>query len=177
MTLGQVLKQAGYQTFMSGKWHVSDNELPTMRGFDRFYGFYTGYTVNSYNPNQMGLFPPGKEHTYAPGKFYATDAITDYALDFIEQGRGDKTRPWFLYLAYQAAHFPLMAPAEEVKKYVPIYEQGWDRIREARLKRIKSLGVLGDSPELSPRSLIAPRPRTAGGFGDQHESRMGLSGS
>jgi arylsulfatase len=161
VTLGQILKQAGYQTFMSGKWHVSDKELPTQRGFDRFYGFYTGYTVNSFNPTQMGLFPPGgKEHAYAPGKFYATDAITDYALDFIEQGRADHARPWFVYLAYQAAHFPLMAPEDEIKKYVPVYQQGWDKIRESRLARIKSLGVLPDSSNLSPRSLI-PRPEIA----------------
>jgi arylsulfatase len=160
VTLGQVFRQAGYQTFMSGKWHVGDDQLPTARGFDRFYGFYSGYTVNSYNPNQMGLFPPGKEHAYAPGKFYATDAITDYALDFIEQGRRGPARPWFLYLAYQAAHFPLMAPEDEVKKYVPVYQQGWDKIRQARLGRIKSLGVLPDSSELSPRSLI-PRPDIA----------------
>ena len=110
----------------------------------------------------MALFPPGGEHAYPPGKFYATDAITDYALDFIGQGRKDRTRPWFVYLAYQAAHFPLMAPEDEVKKYVPVYEQGWDRVRDDRLRRLKSLGVLRDSAALSPRSLI-PRPTSRAG--------------
>jgi arylsulfatase A-like enzyme len=160
VTLAQVLKKAGYQTFMSGKWHVGDSQLPTERGFDRFYGFYSGYTVNSYNPNQMVLLPPGKARTYAPGTFYATDAITDYAVDFIDQGRQDKEHPWFVYLAYQAAHFPLMAPEDEIKKYVPVYEKGWDQVRQQRLARIKSLGVLEASTELSPRSLI-PRPDIA----------------
>jgi arylsulfatase len=159
VTLAEVLKGAGYQTFMSGKWHVGDM-VPTTRGFDRFYGFYTGYTTNSWNPNQMGLFPPGKTHSYAPGKFYATDAITDYALDFINQGRQNADRPWFLYLAYQAAHFPLMAPKKEVDPYVPVYKQGWDRIRDARLERIKQLGILSGSTVLSPRSLI-PKPQLA----------------
>jgi len=154
-----VLQRAGYQTFMSGKWHVGDL-LPTTRGFDQFYGFYSGYTTNSWNPNQMTLFPPGPMHAYAPGKFYATDAITDYALDFIDQGRKNPGRPWFTYLAYQAAHFPLMAPADEVAKYVPVYEQGWDRIRDQRLKRIKKLGIVSDSIVLSPRSLI-PKPELA----------------
>ncbi len=154
ITLAQALRPAGYQTFMSGKWHVGA-VLPTSRGFDRFYGFYTGYTVNSYNPNQMGLWPPGQPvHRYAPGQFYATDAITDYALDFIGQGRRDPARPWFLYLAYQAAHFPLMAPEAEVQKYVPTYLKGWDAVRDARLARLKSLGVLPESAQLSPRSLI-----------------------
>ena len=159
VTLAEVLKQAGYQTFMSGKWHVG-NVLPTARGFDRFYGFYTGYAVNSYNPNMMGLFPPGPMHAYPPGQFYATDAITDYALDFINQGRKDPSHPWFTYLAYQAAHFPLMAPAAEVAKYVPVYEQGWDKIRDQRLARIKQLGILPLSSQLSPRSAI-PKPAIA----------------
>ena len=165
VTLGTVLRSAGYQTYMAGKWHVGDM-VPTTRGFDRFYGFYSGYTVNSYNPNQMALFPPDSQppHTYAPGKFYATDAITDYAVDFVDAGRrgdqGPDAKPWFLYLAYSAAHFPLMAPAAEVKKYVPVYEKGWDAIRAERLERIKRLGVLPASSDLSPRSLI-PRPDIA----------------
>jgi arylsulfatase A-like enzyme len=159
VTLADVLKQAGYQTYMSGKWHVGDM-LPTTRGFDRFYGFYTGYSVNSYNPDMMALFPPGPMHSYPPGGFYATDAITDYALDFINQGRKDPAHPWFTYLAYQASHFPVMAPEAEVKPYVPVYEQGWDKIRDARLAKIKQLGILPASSLLSPRSAI-PRPRIA----------------
>ena len=159
VTLAEVLKQAGYQTFMSGKWHVGDM-LPTTRGFDRFYGFYTGYSVNSWNPDMMGLFPPGPMHSYPPGKFYATDAITDYALDFIDEGRKNPAHPWFTYLAYQAAHFPLMAPADEVAKYVPVYEKGWDKIRDERLARIKQLGILSGSSVLSPRSPI-PKPQIA----------------
>jgi arylsulfatase A-like enzyme len=158
-TLAQVLKGAGYSTFMSGKWHVGAI-LPTTRGFDRFYGFYTGYTTNSYNPNLMGLFPPGPMHRYPPGTFYATDAITDYALDFIHEGRQQAGKPWFCYLAYQAAHFPLMAPEAEVLPYVPVYEKGWDRVRADRLAKLKALGVLPQASELSPRSPI-PRPDLA----------------
>jgi arylsulfatase A-like enzyme len=160
VTLGQVLKHSGYQTYMAGKWHVGDHIEPTSRGFDRFYGFYSGYTVNSYNPDQMILLPPGQAHTYPPGKFYATDAITDYAEDFINQGRQDSAHPWFLYLAYSAAHFPLMAPEDEIQKYVPVYEKGWDQIREQRLARMEELGLVPKSTPLSPRSLI-PRPDVA----------------
>ncbi len=161
VTLGQVLKSAGYYTAMAGKWHVGDHIQPTARGFDDFYGFFSGYTVNSYNPNQMVRLPPGSPtHAYAPGTFYATDAITDYALDFVGKGRQDKAHPWFLYLAYQAAHFPLMAPEAEVQRYVPTYLKGWDQIRADRLAKIKRLGVLPDGAQLSPRSLI-PRPDIA----------------
>ena len=170
VTLGQVLGGAGYQTFALGKWHVGDDENPVTRGFDRFYGFVSGYTVNSYNPNQMGLFPPGCQppHRYPPGTFYATDAITDYALDFIAAGRRNPAKPWFTYLAYQAAHFPLMAPEAEVQRYVPVYERGWDRVRADRLAKLKQLGVLPTSAELTPRSRV-PDPREAkrDGVGDE----------
>ena len=161
VTLAQVLKPAGYQTFMVGKWHVGDDQPPTSRGFDESYGFYSGYTVNSYNPFQMLRLPPGRPtHRYGPGKFYATDAITDYAVDFVDQGRRDPSHPWFVYLAYQAAHFPLEAPEDEVQKYVPVYMKGWDAIRTARLAKLKASGVLPDTSVLSPRSLI-PRPDVA----------------
>ena len=164
VTLAQVLKGAGYQTFMAGKWHVGDDQLPTERGFDDFYGFYTGYTVNSYNPFQMIRLPAGgATHKYLPGAFYATDAITDYAVDFIDKGRNQQQqtgKPWFLYLAYQAAHFPLEAPEDEVQEYVPTYVRGWDAIRDTRLAKLKQLGVLSAESLLSPRSLI-PRPETA----------------
>ena len=164
VTLAQVLKGAGYQTFMAGKWHVGDDQTPTDRGFDDFYGFFSGYTVNSYNPNQMIRLPAGSPtHRYERGKFYATDAITDYAVDFVDKGRARQQqggKPWFLYLAYQAAHFPIEAPEDEVQRYVPKYLKGWDAIREARLAKIKQLGVLPADSVLSPRSLI-PRPETA----------------
>ena len=164
VTLAQVLHSAGYQTFMAGKWHVGDDQVPTDRGFDDFYGFFSGYTVNSYNPFQMIRLPAGSPtHKYPVGQFYATDAITDYAVDFVDKGRDQQKqtgKPWFLYLAYQAAHFPLEAPEEEVQKYVPTYLKGWDAIRQERLARLKQLGVLPPESVLSPRSLI-PRPQTA----------------
>ena len=167
VTLAEALKQAGYQTFMSGKWHVGEKLLPTTRGFDRFYGFYSGYAINSWDPNSMGLFPSGPMRSYPPGTFYATDAITDYALDFIEAGRRTPDHPWFVYAAYQAPHFPLMAPKAEVDPYLDVYRKGWDAIRNARLERMKKLGLLDNATSLTPRGPI-PRPQVA--------ARDGLNG-
>jgi arylsulfatase len=98
--------------------------------------------------------PEGRaQRDYAPGKFYSTDAITDYALDFISEARG---KPFFLYLAYNAPHFPLHAPPAEIAKYARVYEQGWDKIRDARYARQKQLGLLDERWPLTPRSVIPP---------------------
>ena len=158
VTLGEVLRPAGYHTFACGKWHVGDFD-PTTRGFDAFYGFPGGYAVNSWD-ERMLISLPAKPALNRPGKFFATDAITDHALDFIQSTRRQPGKPWLLYLAYQAPHFPLQAPAEDIAKYVPVYEQGWDKIREQRLQRMKRLGLVADDTELTPRSRL-PNPAVA----------------
>lgn len=169
VTIAEVLRTAGYRTFASGKWHVGDFD-PTTRGFDEFYGFYKGYAVDSWNPRMLIRFPAGRpQPSFEPGKFYATDAITDQALGFLADARQTPQRPWFLYLAYQAPHFPLQAPADEVAKYAQVYQQGWDRIREQRLARLKQRGLVpGDTP-LPPRSLI-PLPAAARRHGLQADT-------
>lgn len=160
VTLGEVLQSAGYRTLAAGKWHVGDFD-PTTRGFDDFYGWYRGYGVDSWNERMMIRLPAGRpQRHYEPGKFYATDAITDHALDFLAAARQESGKPWFLYLAYQAPHFPLQAPAEEIAKYEKVYAQGWDKIREQRLARMKQLGLVPATMSLTPRSRI-PLPALA----------------
>src|SRR5262249_57797728 len=96
VTLAEVLKAAGYRTAMSGKWHVGDRVSPIERGFDDFYGFTRGYAVESFDARMMIRLPEGKpQHSYKPGEFFATDAITDHALDFLGAARQTK-QPWFL---------------------------------------------------------------------------------
>ena len=97
---------------------------------------------------------------YPPGKFYSTDAITDYALDFIADARKQE-KPFFVYLAYNAPHFPLHAPKEEIAKYAKLYEKGWDKVRAERFERMKKLGVLPNDARLSPRSEYWWRRRAA----------------
>ena len=157
VTIAQVLKPAGYRTAAVGKWHVGDSEPPVKRGFDDFYGFVGGYAVDSWEPRMMTRLPEGKpQRSYKPGEFFATDAITDHALDFI----GDMHKsgaPWLLYVAYQAAHFPVQSKREDMTGYREIYAQGWDKIREQRLARQKKIGLLPESTILTPRSMI-PHP-------------------
>ena len=105
VTIAEVLKQAGYSTYMSGKWHMGEVPGPIERGFDEFYGFTIPYSINCWDPNEMFRLPKGRVmRKYKEGEFYATNAITDYALDFLNDAR-DKEKPYFLYLAYNAPHF------------------------------------------------------------------------
>ena len=160
VTFAQVLKTAGYRTAMVGKWHVGDNILPIERGFENFYGFTRGYGVNSWYPKMMVRLPEGKtQRKYAPGEYFATDALTDHALDFLGEMRDGKS-PWLMYVAYQAPHFPLQARPEDIGQYWRQYEVGWDRVREGRITRQKQLGLLPESPTLTPRSPI-PLPSAA----------------
>lgn len=151
-TIPEVLRTAGYSTLMSGKWHLGPPG-PDKRGFDEYYGMVHGFD-SFWNPNVYTRLPQDrKARAYPPGGFYATDAITDHAIDFLQVARGER-KPWFLYLAYNAPHFPLHAPKPLIDKYAAIYEQGWDRIREQRFARQKRLGIVDKALALTPRSFI-----------------------
>ncbi len=150
-TIAEHLKPAGYRSFISGKWHLG-TEDPTRHGFEQFYG-----TLNSakrfFDPGHLIRRPhqdPARPHPSAT--FYATDAVTDHALEFLELARQTPDQPWFLYLAYHAPHFPLQAPGEDIRKYAGRYQKGWDRIRRERLARMKRLGIVPPDTRLSPRS-------------------------
>lgn len=159
VTIPEALKPAGYRAYLSGKWHLN-TPGPVMRGFDAAYCFanHSAHSVDCWKEDAFQMRPEGRpKRTYAPGKFYATDAITDHALDFIAEARkAQDGNPWFLYLAYNAPHFPLHAPKDLIDKYQKVYEQGWDKIREARYEKMKKLGVIDARWPLSPRSVIPP---------------------
>jgi arylsulfatase A-like enzyme len=150
-TIAQVLAPAGYRCFMSGKWHLGTPD-PTQNGFEEFYGTLVS-AKRFFDPDHLVRFPKGrKARQYPEGKFYATDAVTDHALEFLKLARETPAKPWFLYLAFNAPHFPLHAPREEVDKYADRYHGGWDQLRAERLKRMKSLGIVPGHTELSKRS-------------------------
>lgn len=153
VTLAEVLEPAGYATYACGKWHVNDPG-PIQRGFREFYGFVHGYAVDSWDPRMMVRLPADrKAREYAPETYFATDAITDHALEFLETAR-ETGRPWLLYTAYQAPHFPVQAPTELSASYDAIYREGWDVLRERRMGRMRTLGIVSPDMALPPRSPI-----------------------
>ena len=156
VTIAEVLKTAGYATYMTGKWHVTKQVNPTkdaekfnwplQRGFDRYFGIIGG-KANYFAPDSL---TDGDQRIPPPTEgFYTTDAFTDHAIQFIN-GQ-DKNKPFFLYLAYNAPHYPLMAPQEEIARYRGTYKIGWDKLREQRYRRQIELGIIDKSWPLSPR--------------------------
>jgi arylsulfatase A-like enzyme len=148
--LPAVLKQSGYTTLMCGKWHLGQPG-PVARGFDEFFGMIQGFD-SFWDASKYTRLPadrPKKQYS----KFHATEAITDQALDFIGGARAE-AKPWFLYLAYNAPHFPLHAPKELIDKYQSVYEKGWDVLREQRFARHTKM--LGKGAKLTPRSVVGP---------------------
>ncbi len=162
LTLGEVLKQAGYTTLWSGKHHSREN--PVTRGFDHYSGLFDGAS-NHFNPgkqregegkpaqkrnNRMWSIEGEVHQPYTPpnSDFYTTDAFTDYALDWLDKYK-DNENPFFLYLAYTAPHDPLMAWPEDIKKYEGKYEAGYEPIRAKRFERQKAMGLIGEDETLS----------------------------
>jgi len=157
VTMAEVLRGAGYFTAMTGKWHVGQNlgVVPWERGFERSLsapagGFYFGKAARA------KLYLDGEaianDDARLPKDWYSTDLWTTYGLKFIDEALTAK-KPFFLYLAHNAPHFPLQAPPEDIAKFRHgIYTNGWDKLREQRYARQKEMGLI------DPRWAMAPRP-------------------
>ena len=141
VTLAEVLKLAGYRTFMSGKWHVGTND-PTRHGFEQYFGTLISAATYWDRAQYLRLPQGSRTRSYDRDAFYGTDALTDYALDFLEDARTTPDRPWFLYLAFHAPHFPLHARPEDIARYRNRYTAGWDLLRQERLARMKQLRLV-----------------------------------
>ncbi|MCD7794296.1 MAG: arylsulfatase, partial [Alistipes sp.] len=161
ITIAEVLKSAGYETYMSGKWHVSSDRQnegnvwdnwPNQRGFDEFYGIVDGaanYFKTIVNVNNDRMPSPDD------GSFYFTHAISDHAVDFIAE-HPFAEKPLFLYVAYTAPHWPLHALQRDIDKYVERYKVGWDVLRRERFERQKAMGLFPSTAVLSPRDERVP---------------------
>ena len=155
-TLAEALKADGYQTFMSGKWHVGSfrPNWPTDRGFDRYYGIISG-ACNYWAPEPSAQLLDGDAPVAElPADFYTTDYFSRRAAEFVEEA--DPERPYFLYLAYNAPHWPLHAWPADIAKYRGSYTVGWDVIRQRRLNRQQQMGLFPPHLELSPRDPECP---------------------
>ncbi len=154
VTIAEALKQAGYTTLMSGKWHVGENRphWPTDRGFDKYFGLISG--ASNYFRLDPGRKMAMDDEPYTPGKnFYMTDAITEHAVGFL---RENARAPFFLYVAYTSPHWPLHALPEDIEKYRGRYMKGWDVLRRERHARMIELGIVERRWRLSPRHAEAP---------------------
>ena len=151
-TLPERLRPAGYQTAMSGKWHLAGKSyrtFPNDRGFNDFYGILGG-AASFYAPTHLHRNRKNVEdEALDDPDYYITDAISSEAQRMIRATADDT--PLFLYVAYTAAHWPLHAKPADIEPYNGKYSMGWDKLREQRLQRMKQLGILKPDSELSPR--------------------------
>lgn len=157
VTIAEVLRGAGYRTLMTGKWHVGMHRRecwPLQRGFDRFYGCLSG-AINYFKPGDGRGITLGNEPVETDKRFYATDTFTDYACKFIKESVAEDDKPFFLYLAYNAPHWPLNAKWEDYQKYKGKYRDGWEPLMERRLAKQKSLGIFEDS--IVPATHVGPK--------------------
>ncbi len=159
VTIAEVLKSAGYRTYMTGKWHVTrvarsqgkldKHNWPLQRGFERFYGTIDG-AGSFFDPNTLtcnnAFISPYADPEYKPKQFYYTDAISDHAVRFIrEHHEQSSDQPFFLYVPYTAAHWPMHALEKDIAKYEGKYDVGYQAIRDARYRRMIELGVIKKS--------------------------------
>lgn len=166
VTIAEVLKSAGYSTYMAGKWHVTNktdpknvtdrNNWPLQRGFDRFYGTIHG-AGSFFDPNTLTrdntFVSPFADPEYQPEEFYYTDAINAHAARFVtEHKQAADNKPFFLYIAHTAAHWPMHAKDSDIAKYSGRYDQGYEPIRATRLQKMESLGLLDPRWQISPQA-------------------------
>lgn len=157
LTFAELLKTAGYNTWMTGKWHAKEH--PVARGFDHFYGCCSGAS-NYFEPKKNSPFmrdgeridPITEENR---NSYYTTDTYTSEAIDLLERYRNDPT-PFLLYVGYNAPHYPLQAWQEDIDKYRGKYMVGWDEIRRQRFERQRKMGIVPPSAKLSDREPDVP---------------------
>jgi arylsulfatase A-like enzyme len=158
VTIGEVMRGSGYQTMISGKWHVTPNDgrkhnWPLQRGFDRFYGIISG-AASYYQPwtltrDNQPVEPEGKD-------FYLTDSIGRNAAAFIDDA-ARRPEPFFLYTGFTAPHWPLHAFESDIARYRGRYRDGWDALRAERHQRMLRLGIVDRKWGITPARRRGPR--------------------
>lgn len=165
VTIPTLLKDAGYHTYMAGKWHLGKEKglLPSDRGFEQTFALLEGaadhYTKLGYNPARpvANYRSNGEVVEKLPDNFYSTDYYTDKLIEFIDGDRKDnKNQPFFVYAAFTSPHDPLQVPEKYTQKYLGKYDAGWDSLREQRFQRMKELGLIAKDLELPPRWTDIP---------------------
>lgn len=143
VTIAEVLKDAGYHTYMAGKWHVGMHGMekwPLQRGFDHFYGILAGACSYIRPEGGRGLTLDNSNLPAPQPPYYTTDAFTDHAIRFIDSAKDSD--PFFLYLAYNAPHWPLQAKDEDIEQFIGKYSEGWENISRKRHERMIRMGLV-----------------------------------
>ncbi len=158
-SVAQVLKDGGYHTYMSGKWHLGEEPAfwPAAKGFERDFTLMQG---GGSNWSDMGYPDPahprltfsldGKPLDKLPDDHFSTQAFSDFAMKCIDSGKDDG-KPFFTYLSYQAAHSPFAVPDDWLDKYKGVYDQGYEAVRAARIQRMKEMGLIAKDATTFPK--------------------------
>ena len=163
VTLPQLLKEANYHTYMTGKWHLgkAPDKIPRARGFERDFSLLDGggnywdmTNLTALSP-QLVFTEDGQYLSKLPRNYYATRTYTDKMIEFIEANRGDG-KPFFAYVAHQAPHDPYHLPKKWRDRHVGEYDKGWDALRRERLQRQVELGIVAEGTKLSERMWFIP---------------------
>ena len=164
-TLPQLLKDAGYHTYMVGKWHLGKepSQIPAARGFERDFtlldgmGSYWDMTNFSAASPRSVYTEDGRYLRRLPDDYYATTTYTDKMIKFIDENHGDG-KPFFAYVCHQAPHEPYHLPKDWRDRHVGEYDRGWDALRQERLKRQIELGIMPPGTQLAERMWFVPDP-------------------
>lgn len=154
LTIAEALRPAGYRNYMVGKWHVTrhtradgpKHNWPLQRGFDRYYGTIIG-AGSFWDPGGLTrdntMISAAADPAYQPAEYYYTQALSDHACQFVrEHVRDHPAHPFFLYLAFTAAHWPMHAPDDAIARQRGRYDAGYDAVRRTRLEKSRQLGVI-----------------------------------
>jgi len=193
VTLPTLLRDAGYHTYMAGKWHLGKTKesIPAARGFERSISLMESGADNFEKKSYLPLydtvhFYEDFEEVDLPDDFFSTDYYTDRLIEYIGKDRDDG-QPFFAYLSLQAQHYPLQAPEEYIKKYDGVYDVGWDEIRAQRYARQVEMGLMPAGLSLPPiaaaptwdslsdedRRLYAKRQAVYSGMLENVDANMG----
>jgi arylsulfatase len=158
-SLSGLLRKAGYQTAIVGKEHFSRWVPGHVYARESFHRSLVYWTINPFfeppdgqwkNPFELdGEVIATSDMPVSRRPFYKTDVLTDYALGFLEEA-AETGKPFFLYLPYHVAHYPLQAREEDIERYRGRYRQGWDQVRAERFERMRKQGVIPPHARLSP---------------------------
>jgi arylsulfatase len=166
-TIPEILRSAGYHTYMTGKWHLGsdDEQSPFERGFEETFTMMNGGGSHWADMKPLTLHEPmiyrknGERISELKKDFYSTKDYTDSLMEFIARNKDDG-KPFFAYLSYTAPHDPLHAPAEYIAKYKGKFDQGWDALSMQRLENLKKLGLVPKDLKEFPPNLMTKKWET-----------------